>query len=188
MEKHILKVRDVSVIVEHPDHTNVNIRVVPDSIGSVYSFPDVGLVLFRERRPETPGSLTRSENGHVYIRGGECESDIGIFYGNGKFQMYWPFISKNLEVASDEQTELFFSELSKTKYSWDNNTLELKSKFWLPKHKDTYWYVSSFGVRSEVWNDYEHQYEAQSNGLCFKTEQETQEFFDKVVEMAKNRH
>lgn len=100
----------------------------------------------------------------------------------------WCDTSGNIRHATDQEKQTLFNELDKQGYRWNAEEKKLEKKLWRAKNNGTYYYL---GENSYVKSDDEKGYGFQSiryeNGNYFKTEQEAQEYADKIKDLLKNR-
>lgn len=92
----------------------------------------------------------------------------------------------NARPATEEEKKKLFDKLAEEGYSWDADKKELVKLKWKPKYYETYYApVCScvlFNPCEFQWKETDTGASFYNKGWCFKTEQECQEFCNKLNE------
>ena len=65
----------------------------------------------------------------------------------------------------------------------NNETHEVEKIKWEPRLKEKYWTFNAAGIFVDINDNATHDIDRINNGLIFKTQQEAQEFFDKIKQL-----
>lgn len=126
----------------------------------------------------------------VFEEASECGEAIFHFAldADGKFLTgngcaYFGYVY-NSRPATEEKKKKLFDKLAEEGYSWDAERKELVKLKWKPRDSEKYFLprcdVSGFHVRSFEWEDTRVEEQYYKKGWIYKTEQECQEFCDKL--------
>lgn len=92
----------------------------------------------------------------------------------------------NVRPASEDEKKLLFDKLAEEGWEWKADTKELVKLKWKPKEDEIYFLphcdVSGFHVRSFEWEDTMVENQYYKKGWIYKTEQECQEFCNRLNE------
>ena len=89
-------------------------------------------------------------------------------------------------TSQKDKTRLL-TALADAGYQYNEETHEVEKIRWKPDLNDTYWSFNSIRVFEDTNASTSSDIECINNGFAFKTQQEAQEFFDQVKELAKKR-
>lgn len=90
----------------------------------------------------------------------------------------------NVRPATEEEKQKLFDKLAEEGLAWDNEKKEIVKLKWKPREEEGYYVPLFDNFKFETylsrWDENEVDYEFYNMGLVFKTEQECQEFCDKL--------
>lgn len=168
------------------------------------------------QRIEYPkGSKVTIEDGVILIEPAKWEPKVGeivkVFRGDDSFVLFYtekrsnrattgfnsaggPVIKGmalyNMDVvssASQEEKNGLLTALANAGYRYNEETHEVEKIRWKPEIGCSYWTFGATRVFQDANNNCTLDKERINNSLAFKTQQEAQEFFDQVKELAKKR-
>ena len=106
-----------------------------------------------------------------------------------KFQ--WSYYV-NPRYATEEEKKRLFDKIEQKGLEWDTEKKELRKKRWKPNENEEYYFPyydgapQLFKYLCDSWNDCSIDRERFSLGWCFRTEEECQEFCNKLNEAIKS--
>lgn len=119
-------------------------------------------------------------------RGGDVTTGIN---SNGHLRIKELSIppKSTFSIASQDDENYLLTALYDAGYQYNEETHEVEKIRWKPEIGGSYWTFSATRVFQDANNDCTLDKERINNSLAFKTQQEAQEFFDQVKELAKKR-
>jgi len=95
-------------------------------------------------------------------------------------------ISRNQRYATEEEKKLLFDKLAEKELAWDAEKKELVKLKWKPKDDELYcrpgFNNEEFACYKDRWDNTKYENFLYNKGWIFKTEQECQEFCDRLNE------
>lgn len=106
---------------------------------------------------------------------------------NGEFKNFFDFWSASgIRPATEEEKKLLFDKLAEEGLAWDADKKEIVKLKWKPKEEEIFHFPIFSDELGEFVTDYQEYYEtifmSIERGWYFKTEQECQEFCNRLNE------